>query len=175
MHTSKVRRHTLSTVFLGCLGLGLGALMGPGCRHPPPVASVQAARTDDPRGDDDPRKQALATPPRSHVFNHGPLTLEDQVARPGVANWLHAWGDCCHPAGVRVHWEAARGALEVDLLDVEGRPLPLDAPGDIAQRAAGEVRLLRAEHGGAFLVRIQAPGAVAVPYTVELFAPVFVR
>ncbi|WP_434379621.1 hypothetical protein [Melittangium boletus] len=74
-----------------------------------------------------------------------------------------------------MHWEAARGALEVDLLDVEGRPLPLDAPGDVAQRAAGEVRLLRAEHGGAFLVRIQAPGAVAVPYTVELFAPVFVR
>jgi hypothetical protein len=154
---------------LCCAWLGLGALVGSGCRSP------LAACVDDAREDDDTREQALASPPRSHIFNHGPLKLEGQVACPGDEDWVHAYADCCHPAGVRVRWEAAQGALEVDLLDVEGAPLPLDAPGDLAQRTPGEVLLRRASHGGPFLVRIRSGGAGAVPYSVELTAPVFVR
>lgn len=151
-----------------CAGLGLGALVGTGCR--PPLAAC----ADDAREDDDTREQALASPPLSHVFNHGPLKLEGQVACPGDTDWLYAHSDCCNPAGVQVRWEGGRGALEVDLLDVEGVPLPLDAPGDLVQRTPGEVRLLRASHGGPFLVRLRSKGT-AVPYTVELSAPVFVR
>jgi hypothetical protein len=161
---------TFTRVLLCCAWLGLGALVGTSCR-PPPLAAC----ADDAREDDDTREQALATSPLSHVFGHGPLKLDGQVACPGDTDWLYAHGDCCHPAGVRVRWAAARGALEVDLLDVEGVPLSLDAPGDLAQRTPGEVRLMRASHGGPFLVRIRAGGAAAVPYTVELSAPVFVR
>lgn len=152
-----------------CTWLGMAALGSTGCR--PPLAAC----ADDAREDDDTRERALASPPLSHVFGHGPLALEGQVACPEDTDWLHVYADCCHPAGVLVRWEAARGALEVDLLDVEGVPLPLDAPGDLVQRTPGEVRLMRAEHGGPFFVRLRAVGAAAVPYTVELSAPVFVR
>lgn len=166
--TTPARPGAFSRGLLCCAGLALGAL-GVGCR--PPVAAC----ADDARENDDTREQALASPPLSHVFGHGPRTLEGQVACPGDADWLHAYGDCCHPAGVRVRWEAARGALAVDLLDVEGVPLPLNAPGDVTERTPGEVRLIQAEHGGPFLVRIRSEGAAALPYTVELTAPVFVR
>lgn len=170
---SKISASALPVTFtrglLCCAWLGLGALVGTSCR--PPLAAC----ADDAREDDDTREQALANPPLSHVFGHGPLKLDGQVACPGDTDWLYAYADCCYPAGVRVRWEAARGALEVDLLDVEGVPLSLDAPGDLAQRTPGDVRLMRASHGGPFLVRIRSGGAAAVPYTVELSAPVFVR
>ncbi|OJT21919.1 hypothetical protein BO221_24510 [Archangium sp. Cb G35] len=160
---------TFTRGLLCCAWLGLGVLVGTSCR--PPLAAC----TDDAREDDDTREQALATPPLSHIFGHGPLKLDGQVACPGDTDWLYAYADCCHPAGVSVRWEAARGALEVDLLDAEGVPLSLDAPGDLAQRTPGEVRLMRASHGGPFLVRIRPGSEAAVPYTVELSAPVFVR
>ncbi|QRO01264.1 hypothetical protein JRI60_20660 [Archangium violaceum] len=120
-------------------------------------------------------EQGLAAPAVSHIFNHGPLKLEGRVACPGDADWIHAHGDCCYPSGAVVRWDAALGALEVELLDGKGSPLPLGAPGDIVQRQAGEVRLLRAEHGGTLLVRVRAAGAAVVPYSVDVFAPVFVR
>ncbi|ATB40098.1 hypothetical protein CYFUS_005546 [Cystobacter fuscus] len=63
----------------------------------------------------------------------------------------------------------------MELFGSEGDPLPLSAPGDLDQRQPGEVCLLRAECGGPFLVRVRTSGEVAVPYSVELFAPVFVR
>ena len=53
---------------LCCAGLGLGALVGTSCR--PPLAAC----ADDAREDDDTREQALALPPLSHIFNHGPLS-----------------------------------------------------------------------------------------------------
>ncbi|ATB28689.1 hypothetical protein [Melittangium boletus] len=102
------------------------------------------------------------------------MRFNGQVACPGDADWIHAHADCCNPSGARVRWDASRGPLEVELFDSEGDPLPLSAPGDIDQRQPSEVYLLRAKYGGPFLVRVQAPGAVAVPYSVELFAPVFV-
>ncbi|KFA90405.1 hypothetical protein [Archangium violaceum] len=129
---------TFTRGLLCCAWLGLGALMGTSCRPP------FAACTDDAREDDDTREQALANPPLSHVFGHGPLTLDGQVACPGDTDWLYAYADCCHPAGVRVRWEAARGALEVDLLDAEGVPLPVpgtssgDGLGDAERRGGGE-------------------------------------
>ena len=136
---------------------------------------VPPACADDAKEDDDTLEQGLASPPLYHVFNHGPLRLEGRVACPGDEDWIHAHADCCEQAGAIVRWDAARGPLEVELLDDKGAPIPLNAPGDIAQRLAGEVHLLRAQHGGPFLVRVRAGGEAAVPYSVDLFAPVFVR
>ncbi|QRK08420.1 hypothetical protein JQX13_52370 [Archangium violaceum] len=143
-------------------------------------AACRATRTtgpscpDDAREDDDTLEQGLAVTPVHHVFNQGPLRLEG-VACPGDADWIHSHADCCNPAGAVVRWDASRGPLEVELLDDKGAPLPLSAPGDILQRQPGGVHLLRAEHGGPFLVRVRAGGETAVPYSVELSAPVFVR
>lgn len=130
---------------------------------------------DDAGEDDDTLEQGRAATPVSHIFNHGPLKLDRRVACPGDEDWIHVYGDCCYPAGAVVRWDATRGALEAELLDSEGKPLPLNAPGDTVQRQPGEVRLLRAEHGGDFLVRVRAVGAETVPYSVDVFAPVFVR
>ncbi|ATB40106.1 hypothetical protein CYFUS_005554 [Cystobacter fuscus] len=169
---------------LPCLVLVLASLGGTGaCRSTGEVYETRsgnespagAACTDDAGEEDDTLEQALAAAPLSHVFNHGPLRLEGRVACPGDEDWIHAYSDCCNPSGARVRWDASRGPLEVELLDSEGNPLPLGAPGDIVQRQPGEVYLLRAEYGGRFLVRVRTSGEVAVPYSVELFAPVFVR
>lgn len=165
---------------LPCLVLVLASLGGTGaCRSTgevyEPLSGNAPACVDDAREDDDTLEQGLAAAPISHVFNHGPARLEGQVACPGDADWIHAYADCCNPSGARVRWDASRGPLEVELFDSEGNPIPLGAPGDIVQRQPGEVYLLRAEYGGRFLVRVRAPDAVAVPYSVELFAPVFVR
>lgn len=142
-----------------------------GCRA---TRAAGPACPDDAREDDDTLEQGLAANPVYHVFNQGPLRLEG-VACPGDVDWIHAHADCCNPAGAVVRWDASRGPLEVELLDGKGAPLPLSAPGDIVQRQPGEVHLLRAEHGGSFLVRVRASGAAAVPYSIELSAPVFVR
>lgn len=163
-----------------CLGLILISLGGAGaCRSTGEVYEPRSGNaptcTDDAWEDDDTLEQGLAAAPISHIFNHGPARQEGRVACPGDVDWLHAHADCCNPSGARVRWDASRGPLEVELLDAKGNPLPLGAPGDIDQRQPGEVYLLRAEYGGPFLVRVQAPGAVEVPYSVELFAPVFVR
>jgi hypothetical protein len=167
-------------MLLPYLGLVLVSLGGTGVHRSTgevyePRSGNRPACTDDAREDDDTREQGLAASPSSHVFNQGPLRLERQVACPGDEDWIHAHADCCNPAGARVRWDASLGPLEVELLDSEGNPLPLCAPGDIVKRQPGEVHLLRAEHGGPFLVRVRASGKVAVPYSVELFAPVFVR
>ncbi|MCY1077030.1 hypothetical protein [Archangium lansingense] len=139
--------------------------------------STGSGCTDDEREDDDTLEQALAAGAVSHVFSDPPrpLQLTGSVACPGDADWIHAYGDCCYQAGVVVRWDASLGPLDVELLDEKGHPLPLNRPGDLAQHKPGEVRLLRAEHGGHFLVRIRASGTVAVPYSVAVFAPVFVR
>jgi len=155
---------------VACRAAGMGS--EPQHRSEPPAG---LACPDDAREDDDTLEQGLAAPPVSHVFNHGPLKLEGSVACPGDADWIHAHADCCNPSGAVVRWDASLGSLEVDLLDSGGVPLPLSAPGDIVQRQPGEVHLLRAEYGGPFLVRVRAGGSAAVPYSVEVFAPVFVR
>ncbi|WNG49545.1 hypothetical protein F0U60_39565 [Archangium minus] len=152
-----------------CRATGMGS--EPRSENEPPAGS---ACTDDTREDDDTLEQGLAASPVHHIFNQGPLRLEG-VACPGDADWIHAHVDCCNPSGAVVRWDASLGALEVELLDNKGSPLPLSAPGDTVQRQPGEVRLLRAEYGGSFLVRVRAEGAAAVPYSLELTAPVFVR
>jgi hypothetical protein len=103
------------------------------------------------------------------------MRISGSVACPGDEDWIHAHGDCCHQVGAIVRWEASQGPLDVGLFDEEGQPLPLNQPGDIVQHKPGEVRLLRARHGGTFLIRIRTSGAVAVPYSMEVLAPVFVR
>ncbi|WP_155893937.1 hypothetical protein [Cystobacter fuscus] len=163
-----------------CLGLMLLSLGGAGaCGSTGAVSAPRSGNaptcTDDAREDDDTLEQGLAAAPISHIFNHGPARQEGRVACPGDVDWIHAHADCCNPSGARVRWDASLGPLEVELLDSEGNPIPLGAPGDIVQRQPGEVYLLRAEYGGRFLVRVRTSGEVAVPYSVELFAPVFVR
>ncbi|MFY0577605.1 hypothetical protein ACN28S_27710 [Cystobacter fuscus] len=76
---------------------------------------------------------------------------------------------CAGPLG-RFAGASGGGALRL-----RGKPDPAGRTGDIVQRQPGEVYLLRAEYGGRFLVRVRTSGEVAVPYSVELFAPVFVR
>ncbi|WP_257455802.1 hypothetical protein [Archangium lipolyticum] len=168
----------LCLALMGASSWGMGACRtaGEGSGLPRGSGSPDGpACTDDAWEDDDTLEQGLAVPAVSHVFNHGPLKLEGRVACPGDADWIHAHGDCCYPSGAVVRWDAALGPLEVELLDGKGNPLPLSAPGDIVQHQAGEVRLLRAEHGGPFFVRVRATGAAAVPYSVDVSAPVFVR
>lgn len=66
-------------------------------------------------------QQAVATPPRYHVYGHGPLKLEGKVACPGDEDWIHAYGDCCYEAGAVVRWDASAGPLEVVLFDTARR------------------------------------------------------
>ncbi|WP_225412425.1 hypothetical protein [Stigmatella hybrida] len=162
---------------LRCLALMLVTLGGAGsCRaHQEDGIPAAMACVDDAWEDDDTLEQGKATPPLSHIYNHGPLVLEGRVACPGDADWIQAWVDCCHPAGAVVRWDASRGPLEVELLDSSGQPIPLSEPGDTVQRQPGEIRLLRAELQNVFFVRVRAGGAAAVPYTVSLIAPVFVH
>jgi hypothetical protein len=170
------------TLKLPCFTLMLVTLGGGGaCRSHPGDGTVRAgapagrACEDDAWEDDDTLAQAQATSPLSHIYNHGPRVLEGRVACPGDTDWIQAWVDCCHPGGAIVRWDASRGPLEVDLLDAQGQPIPLGGPGDTVQRQPGEVHLLRAELQDRFFVRVRAGGEAAVPYTVSLFAPVFVR
>jgi hypothetical protein len=119
--------------------------------------------------------RALASPPISHVYNHGPAKLEARVVAAGDTAWIHAYVDCCHQAGAIVRWDASQGPLDVELFDPQGQPLAWGAAGDIVQRQPGEVRLLRGAHGGSFLVRVRASGRTPVTYSTEVYAPVFVR
>jgi hypothetical protein len=124
---------------------------------------------------DDTLQQAAATQPLSHVYGKGPLKLEGKVACPGDEDCIHAYADCCFEGGAVVRWDASAGSLDVELFDKEGRPLPLSAPGDVVLRQPGEVRLLWAEAGGYFFVRVRSTEAVNVPYSVDLLASVFIR
>ncbi|MET0403822.1 MAG: hypothetical protein ABW123_15535, partial [Cystobacter sp.] len=103
------------------------------------------------------RAMAQASNQSSHVFNHGPLLLEERVVGPGATDWIRGYSDSCETcqAGAVVHWEAAQGSLDVELFDPEGRPLVWGAPGEVVERRPGEARLLRPSHPGAFFVRIR--------------------
>ncbi|MET0402264.1 MAG: hypothetical protein ABW123_07655 [Cystobacter sp.] len=112
-----------------------------------------------------------------HVYRNGPLEVTGLTACLEDEDWIPAYSDCClsDPSGAVVRWDASVGPLEVDLVDSKGVVLPPSGPHDINERRPGEARLLRAKHrGGGFLVRIRASGAVSVPYSVELYAPVLV-
>ncbi|EPX56805.1 hypothetical protein D187_007240 [Cystobacter fuscus DSM 2262] len=165
---------------LSCLGLVLVSLGVGACgvydeprSGDEPQGGNAPDCVDDAKENDDTLEQGLAAGPIGHVFNRGPLSLPGRVACPGDEDWIHARADCCSASGARVSWDAAQGPLEVELLDAAGAPISLDAPDDIVQRQPGEVYLLRARYGGSFLVRVRTPAAVAVPYSVEVFAPFY--
>lgn len=112
-----------------------------------------------------------------HVYRKGPLEVTGLTACLEDEDWIPAYSDCClsDPSGAVVRWDPSVGPLEVDLVDSKGVVLPPSGPNDINERRPGEARLLRAKHrGGVFLVRIRASGAVSVPYSIDLYAPVLV-
>jgi hypothetical protein len=96
----------------------------------------------------------------------GPIVLADLVACPGDPDFIAAYSDCCDTTGVTVRWDAARGPLQVALIDKTGAPLAAD----VVEHDAGYTRLWRTKSGGAFYVEIHGSGA---PYSAELLARVY--
>jgi hypothetical protein len=121
---------------------------------------------------DDTFKQGRATPVRGYGYINKPFRAEGLTACLGDEDWIHISPECC-ASGAIVRWDASVGPLEVDLFDSNGTLLSLNGPDDVVERQPGEVRLIQG-HGPShrhLLVRVRASGAVSVPYSVDLIAP----
>ena len=125
---------------------------------------------DDDREEDDTRAKAMAN--GTLYSPTGSMTFRDRMACKADDDFYYAHADCCNQAGTLVTWDPADGQLDVAFLDQSGSPIALEAS-DVAERKPGSVRLLKAKHGGDFYVRIRSVKSNAVPYTVQIFAQVF--
>ena len=136
------------------------------------AADVDAGRcVDDRREEDDDHGTAMA---QMALMGPRPVAVDGQVACPADDDVLHAYADCCTPAGAEVRWDPAQGALEVELLDGTGAVMALGAA-DVIMRGAGRIELRKADYGGDFYVRVQNASGRPIDYAVTVYAMVYVR
>lgn len=124
---------------------------------------------DDTREDDDDLSQAMASGPVTEVVPG--LVVFDGMSCPGDDDVVYAYGDCCDDAqGATVMFDPAHGRVSLTVLGEDGTPWPRGA----REPTPGYLELLMTGTGGYFYVVVRNESGAPVPYTLTVYAPVYV-